>query len=349
MEFWKPTLFLIGGIGVINGMVFSLLLLFTRNTKLENTFLGLLLLMICIRIGKSIYFYFTDHIDNLILQIGLSACVFIGPLFFLYTKTVNRHFNKTPKAYKVLLATIGIGIITVGLIYPYRTFPDLWNGPIIRSIYLIWGSFVLLGFIEIRVIITNAFHHFPQLTASQKRLLLISGGILIITLSYEFAYWIEGFTYLWGSLIFTALFYYLMLMEVRHLLRPQERKKPASNTPLEKGAEMLERVESAMQEQQLYKQPSLKLKDLAKATGLQTHLLSRLLNEVYPHGFATYVHEKRIEEAKKLIRSETNYTLEGIGYESGFNSKSSFYATFKKLTGYTPAEYKSRETINERK
>lgn len=178
MEFWKPTLFLIGGIGVINGIVFSLLLLFTRNTKLENTFLGLLLLMICIRIGKSIYFYFTDHIDNLILQVGLSACVFIGPLFFLYTKTVNRNLNKTPKAYKVLLATIGIGIITVGLIYPYRTFPDLWNGPIIRSIYLIWGSFVLLGFIEIRVIITNALHHFPQLTASQKRLLLISGGIL---------------------------------------------------------------------------------------------------------------------------------------------------------------------------
>ena len=99
-------------------------------------------------------------------------------------------------------------------------------------------------------------------------------------------------------------------------------------------------IETVMHQKKLHKKAALKLKDLASHTELNPHLLSRVLNEAYPHGFATYVNEKRIEEAKYLLRTNTNFTLEGIGYEAGFNSKSSFYATFKKLTGCTPAAYK---------
>ena len=46
MELLKPTLFLLGGIGVINGMLLSAILLFSKGKKVENTFLGLLILML---------------------------------------------------------------------------------------------------------------------------------------------------------------------------------------------------------------------------------------------------------------------------------------------------------------
>ncbi len=37
-----------------------------------------------------------------------------------------------------------------------------------------------------------------------------------------------------------------------------------------------------------------------------------------------------------------NYTLLGIAYECGFNSKASFNRVFKKETGLSPSQYKNR-------
>ena len=40
-----------------------------------------------------------------------------------------------------------------------------------------------------------------------------------------------------------------------------------------------------------------------------------------------------------------NYNIEIIGLESGFNSKTSFFTTFKKVTGMTPNQYKKEKHV----
>ena len=57
--------------------------------------------------------------------------------------------------------------------------------------------------------------------------------------------------------------------------------------------------------------------------------------------FPDYVNNLRVGKAKEFLRTGefSNYTLVAIGLEAGFNSKTSFYNTFKKNTGLTPLQF----------
>jgi transcriptional regulator, AraC family len=41
----------------------------------------------------------------------------------------------------------------------------------------------------------------------------------------------------------------------------------------------------------------------------------------------------------------TNYSVTDIAYESGYSSPSLFIKTFKKLTSFTPSNYRKRLTV----
>jgi AraC-like DNA-binding protein len=57
--------------------------------------------------------------------------------------------------------------------------------------------------------------------------------------------------------------------------------------------------------------------------------------------FANFINQQRVEYAKKALKKDENklLTIESIGEKSGFKSKSSFNAAFKKFTGQTPSDY----------
>uniref|UniRef100_UPI0025CE57F6 helix-turn-helix domain-containing protein n=1 Tax=Winogradskyella sp. TaxID=1883156 RepID=UPI0025CE57F6 len=103
---------------------------------------------------------------------------------------------------------------------------------------------------------------------------------------------------------------------------------------------LIKELSDLIQEKALFKNSDVKLKDLADELNISKHHLSQLLNDNLGKSFAQYINELRIEEAKKLLVENNQFTLEAIGFEAGFSSKSTFYATFKKVVGQTPAEFK---------
>ncbi|GLR16818.1 hypothetical protein GCM10007940_14330 [Portibacter lacus] len=117
-------------------------------------------------------------------------------------------------------------------------------------------------------------------------------------------------------------------------------KTKAAAEPIDHADQLLLKIKSKMEEEKLYLNPKLKLNDLADAVELNRNMVSRLLNEEYLHGFSNFVNEMRVNEAMKLIHLRSDLSLEGIGYEAGFNSKSSFFSAFKKISGLTPAQFK---------
>lgn len=96
-----------------------------------------------------------------------------------------------------------------------------------------------------------------------------------------------------------------------------------------------------MTEQQPYLDSELTLMKLAEITQLSAHQLSYIINTGFNDNFFGYINNYRIEKAKQLLRqSDSKYSILGIAFESGFNSKTTFNNTFKKITGLTPSEFK---------
>jgi AraC-like DNA-binding protein len=69
------------------------------------------------------------------------------------------------------------------------------------------------------------------------------------------------------------------------------------------------------------------------------------LNEHLNKSFTDFINELRIEVSKEYLVTKGNLTIESIGYESGFNSKSTFFKAFKKFTGITPLQYQKTKSI----
>jgi AraC-like DNA-binding protein len=61
--------------------------------------------------------------------------------------------------------------------------------------------------------------------------------------------------------------------------------------------------------------------------------------------FYDLVNGYRVEEAKRLLLDpkNTNYTILSVGFEAGFNSKTTFNTVFKKFTGLTPTDFRKKE------
>ncbi len=91
-----------------------------------------------------------------------------------------------------------------------------------------------------------------------------------------------------------------------------------------------------------YLDSNLSLEMAAKHLSINKSHLSRIINSELGKNFSDYVNELRIEEAKSYLANPEffNYTLEAIGLEAGFNSKTAFNNAFKKFTETTPSDYK---------
>lgn len=108
---------------------------------------------------------------------------------------------------------------------------------------------------------------------------------------------------------------------------------------------LLQRLNDLM-EQHLYRQPKLSVNDVARRLHASPRSVSSLINQYFGVTFSDYVNGYRVEEVKKRIQQgdTDTYTLLAIGLDAGFNSKSSFYHTFRHFTKMTPAQFRESST-----
>jgi ligand-binding sensor domain-containing protein/AraC-like DNA-binding protein len=129
--------------------------------------------------------------------------------------------------------------------------------------------------------------------------------------------------------------------EQQDIREKPDKYKGSTLTP-EYAEECIRRLNKLMEEKNTYCSPDISLQSLADALSVNSHILSRILNEKLNQGFWDYINSNRIEEAKRILQSPRGAKLKiiTVAFDVGFNTKVAFYNAFRKYTGMTPSQYK---------
>lgn len=118
----------------------------------------------------------------------------------------------------------------------------------------------------------------------------------------------------------------------------EEPKSLMEDVEIEEALVLLNRL---MNEENKFLDTSISLRHLADEMLIHPNKLSWLLNDRLSMNFNDYINSFRLKafQQKALDPASKNYTLLGLAFESGFNSKSAFNDYFKKKTGVTPRQW----------
>ncbi|MFV0470621.1 MAG: helix-turn-helix domain-containing protein [Paludibacteraceae bacterium] len=101
-----------------------------------------------------------------------------------------------------------------------------------------------------------------------------------------------------------------------------------------------QRINTYLEQEEAFLNPDFTIDMLAKATSIPSTKISTAINSGMKKNFFDLVNEKRVERSKDILSEKvTTHTIESIAYDSGFNSRASFYRAFKKHTGITPTVF----------
>ena len=87
----------------------------------------------------------------------------------------------------------------------------------------------------------------------------------------------------------------------------------------------------------------ISLEAIARQLGVNASYLSSQFNREVGKSLPEYVSEKRIAEAKRLLRGRTQLPIGQIAAAVGFSDVNYFTKVFKKKAGQTPSAYRAAQ------
>jgi len=105
---------------------------------------------------------------------------------------------------------------------------------------------------------------------------------------------------------------------------------------------ILTKIREEFEKKDYFAENLASLSDLAKRVGESPHHVSQVINEKMGKNFFELLGSYRIERAKKILADDKSgrLTIEELSEIVGYNSKTAFNNSFKKITGNTPSEYR---------
>lgn len=347
--------------GISIGFFISALLLAKKQKSKSDIILLLWMILNSIHLT----FFYLLHLEVIydypaLLGLQFPLPLLHGVFLYYYVAAVTDRLPK--KKYTLILHLIPT-IVTFAYLSHYFILPSDQKVEIFRSggedykvfqkvllyavfvsgiVYVIWSGLILK---QHRKRIKNQFSDIEAIQLNWLRLLVYGLGAiwaLIIVTQNE-------------SLIFMSLSTFVILVgffgiQQRNIFsshRPALKeistntKYTNSGLTADKEEASYSRLMHLVNEEKVYTDPELSLKELAAKLEIHPNYLSQIINDKEKKTFYDFVNTYRVEEFKRLIAIPKNqqFTLMAIAYDCGFNSKSTFNRNFKKITNQTPTQY----------
>lgn len=359
-------------LGLVQGLLLGFLLIVLSNKKNKSTlFLGLFVVIFSLKlayfIGKNMNIK-GDYPELFLLPFNFSW--FLFPLFIIYLHQVSVFSNRRPP-YWTLLPGIILFLLQLYIYFqPYSIKLQIANLPLYEFFHIYIGilyswSIAIWGLILLnkhRIEVHNSFSKIENKELHWARIFLIYS--LFYSLVIHVLYFIDP-----ANIYFKILFsifdlisiYWIALYGIsQHNIKSilndintnVDFNKKSLNKTKEQTAsqvisaanmqEVMAQIDAFITSSESFTNSNLTIIDLSEDLKTHPKRISTIINAVRKQNFNSYINQFRIEKAVKLIESKEldNYSMEGIGIEVGFNSKSAFYASFKKVTSTTPTKYR---------
>ncbi|MBR6120880.1 MAG: helix-turn-helix domain-containing protein [Prevotella sp.] len=121
-----------------------------------------------------------------------------------------------------------------------------------------------------------------------------------------------------------------------------EQQVDTSDDNLSIISELKESIEKLMEEEQLFRQPNLRIVDIVQRLGTNRNYVYQAINREMGLSFNEYVNRMRIDYATLLLSQQPDRPLGEVAEQSGFTSSTSFYRNFRLYKGIGPKEYQNK-------
>jgi AraC-like DNA-binding protein len=361
---------------VFQGFLLGIIFIFSKKHKsFSNKLLGLFLItFIFSAVSDLIPFdYIVDY--NISRLFATPEVKLLSPVLFLHyvlQKIGRTNFFKTflKVNYSIAIAIVSISLINLILFLTgKKTIYDLFETNVVESFYMIQQYYAFLFTVVVsaisiietlkyRKIAKNEFSDLTMLSISWLWQFIFILAPVIVLWGAELLRIIFGglgqseiVTVAWG---FIALFIYFVSYKAfthqdlfdkskQEIIRKENATIVPEKEKLADGKKSCESIKEAMETGQYFLNHDLTIHQFAKEINKSPRLISNCINQSFGFNFNEWVNNYRVEKALEILQDKNNdhLSIEGVGADSGFKSRSAMYIAFKKKTGETPGHFRS--------
>lgn len=339
------------------------LLLYKKKRLHSNTILALLLLLLAyVLLTESLRVFNGININTISYYFFLELGWLIGPLIYLYIKSLYRpdfrlSFKDWPLFFPVIIEACFSAFIKTQNLYwdgtreslstigyhGYRLWMHTPLDLVITAILVIWGI------IQGKKIIHNNSPQWKEVKTDNRLETILSiyklfaGAIIVITI-LDFLFFNFAFNPIYVYPVYIMLGVLTYWLAFHGLLSKDEVLVKRKVEADEQLMSIMGTLDHLMTSEQLYLNPELNLNLLSSKSDIKSYLISKALNELNDKSFSQYINDYRVKHFIHRVNDPnySNHTILAIALDCGFNSKASANRIIKKITGKSPSQLRNQ-------